>query len=268
MQIDPRVCGFFRECQTSDIISPLIKLVESGSFVMADNGKLRPTIPAIEARTPWIHVISSTSRYCGIWHSVMFDYFNIIPSPCFECWKVVVTPRTLEELFQLLKIQEKLQRPSKCGIEVREHTPKLYGGYFYNDSIEMGQECWKIVRDAMDEISPDIDVILKRACTEFEMTHGPSNQWKLKKGQLKLEEAITDLIEYPENFDMWNQPPITRPRIIQSWIKWAYKNGDKTYLKYTGGVPLYPEVVKYHDLDLSTLEKSEMEIVRPARGSK
>ena len=68
-----------------------------------------------------------------------------VPSKCMGCWKVVVRLKTLKQLFSLLQLQMRMGRPSKCGIEVRESVNGLYGGYFYNHSLEEGLECYSAV---------------------------------------------------------------------------------------------------------------------------
>lgn len=257
------VSGLYGQLTRQDILSPLLPLIQSGKFVYTDNGKVKPIALSIEPQTPWIHVRSCKDRDCGVWHNIMFNIYGILPSPCMECWKVVVGPKTLTELFGVLEFQEELNMPSKCGIEIRDYTPRLYGGYFYNHSVEEGQECYHKVVEGLGKKGINIPVILKRACTEFEMKFGPSNLWKLPEGQLEFEESIYNILELGDNFSELEQHHNVRPRVIRSWIQWAYKNGDKTYLKYTGGKPLYPDTVKYHELDLSKLTKTEQEIVVP-----
>ena len=257
------VSGLYRELTRTDIMSRLMPLIRSGKFVLNERGKIQPIALSIEPQTPWIHVKSCKDRDCGVWHNIMFDIFHILPSPCLNCWKVVAAPQTLKELFGLLEFQESLNRPSKCGIEVRDYTPRLYGGYFYNWSVEEGQECWNKVNNGLAAAGYPMPVILKRACTEFEMVFGDSTKWQITDEQLQLEEDIYNAFELGDNFRELDQHPIVRPRIIRSWIQWAFKHGDKTYLDYTGGEPLYPDTVKYHDMDLSKLGTYQQEIVKP-----
>lgn len=259
---NPTERGACLALKAGDLITPILDPLKKGAMYLTESGKVRFNVEGAQFDTPWVHPRTDPNRDCGLWHGIMFDYYGILPSPCFECWKVVVSPRTLKELFMLLDLQsEYWEGPCKCGIEVRDYTPRLYGGYFYNDSLDLGQEAYRKVRELVSEhISPDVKVILKRACTEFEMKLGPSNAWQLQPGQLEKEEAIAGLFDNRDSAH-WEQVTSIRPRVMRAWIQWAYKYGDKTYLEYNDGVPLYPETVQYQDIDLSKLEKTEMEIV-------
>ena len=263
IEIQPNESGIALSMKQVDIISPVLPLIKSGAMYIDVDGKIKIPMSGAEPQTPWIHPRCDHNRDCGLWHAIMFNHYGFIPSQCFECWKIVVSPRTLKELWQLLELQEdKWEGPCKCGIEVRDITPRIYGGYFYNDSLDEGQENYRKVRKLVDElISPDVPIILKRACTEFEMKFGPSNNWKLQPGQLEKEEAITNLFDRQDQAS-WEQVPAVRPRVMRAWIQWAFKHGDMTYLEFNGNKPLYPETVKYHELDLSTLTKTTMEVVR------
>lgn len=205
----------------------------------------------IETVIPWIQVRSDKEMNCALWHHIWFIYFEFIPSYCLNCWKVVVRPRTLKELFALYELQEDVAmgRACKCGIEIRDTVPAPYGGYFYNNSLEEGQECYRQVRWAVDHsLSPETSVILKRGCTEFELKHPQSNTWPAADSkQLEFEATLNGLFAMPPPFK--GQPQYLINHIITKWIEHAYKYGDETYKLYTGGRPLYPPVVTYHESD-------------------
>ena len=42
------------------------------------------------------------------------------------------------------------------------------------------------------------------------------------------------------------QPEWITARTIKEWIVYAYKNKDETYKEFTGGEPLFPPYVTYH----------------------
>ena len=249
-----------------DIIEMLKPLLDQGGWNLRDvDGKLFVRHPAIARDTPWIHVRHEPGFECGLWHQIIFNMISaqlppgerFVPRHCQNCWKVVVKPRTIEQLFNLLELEKALNRPSKCGIELRDSVPGLYGGYFYNHGKEAGLECYQTVYDAisihpvlsplLDEIGDDgktTRIILKRACTEFEHACGPSDKWEVTDKQNKIEDLVERWVSLddkdipqPENL-IWN--------IKRRWIEWAWRNGDPTYAKYTGGQPLYPPYVTYH----------------------
>lgn len=261
----PNYQGLHRELIRKDLLTPILPLFKpNGPLQLEADGRIRYVDIGIEVNSPWVHPVPAQDRNCGLWHFIMFERYGILPSPCFECWKTVVAPRTLKELMALMDLQYQYKHPCKCGIEIREYVPRLYGGYFYSNSLDDGIANYKNIRKMVSEaISPDVPVILKRGCTEFEMKFGPSNQWILQPGQLELEAEITALIDYG-GMEMWNQPAICQPYIMSTWIRWAYKNADETYIEFNGGVPLFPGVVHYEDVDTSKLKKITFEIVRPA----
>jgi hypothetical protein len=205
-----------------------------------------------------------------LWHQIIFDLISLkqpaekqfVPRNCLSCWKVVVKPRTLEQLFHLLELQKASGRPSKCGIEPRESVNGLYGGYFYNRSIDAGLECYYAVSEMMtadtvlapllDEVDDDgktTRLILKRACTEFEHAVGPSDKWPEDYNSVSPEQAaIEDIVERWVATDdvVRAQPENVKWNVMRRWIEWAWMHGDPTYAKFTGGKPLYPPYVTYH----------------------
>jgi hypothetical protein len=200
----------------------------------------------VECNTPWCHMQHAPRMKCGMDHHVMFNTWGIIPPRCLDCWKVVVSPRTFHELVELEKLQYILDKPSKCGIELRDYTPRFYGGYFYNHSLDEGQARYKEVRDAVSEVmSPDINVILKRACTEYEMIKGPSHLWTITSKEEELYELVQHYVRLHE-IDH-NQPQLFKRHVRMKWALWAHMNGDMTYMDYNNGKQLWPSCLTYHE---------------------
>ena len=100
----------------------------------------------------------------------------------------------------------------------------------------------------MPGLSPETPVILKRYCTEFEIgpgSFGPSNQIPdLTEEQREIERTICALM--PDNSSRLAQSDYIVAYTMKKWIIFAYKNGDETYKQLTGGSPLFPSVVTYH----------------------
>ena len=232
----------------NDIGDWLRGLLETGHWYWREaDGKLAPQLKPGISETPWHHVRSHPHLKCGLWHQIMFSIVGgklpgrkFVPSPCQSCFKVVVRPKTLRQLFELLKLQKQMDVPSKCGIEKRPSVHGLYGGYFYTVGMEEGLERYKQVRQKVDEwpgLGPDIEVFLKRACTEYEHACGDSDTWEITKDQVEIEGLInrwvvSDDIEH-------KQPEKLIEHTHRQWIEWAYANGDPTYADFTGGKPLY-----------------------------
>jgi hypothetical protein len=202
-------------------------------------------------RVPWHYV--KPEMDCFMWTDVLFDAVTkqidktFVPEFCHNCYKVVARPKTLRQLFAMEALQRRMGRHSKCGIEVRGYVPALYGAYWYNRGMEAGLECRDAVREAVaedPELGPDVDVYLKRACTEMEKAMGPSNQWlPPTEDQRILERLIMDTIEHADFLE--EQPDAFVLHVHRNWIEWAYQNGDETYKDYTGGSPIKSIAVTY-----------------------
>lgn len=187
---------------------------------------------------------------CDIYYNVLFPLFRYISSRCRECFKVVVKPQTVVELFNLYELMRKQSYHCKCGLDTRELTEGTYHGFYYCRGLKQGLERFKVVRDC---IPKSVKVILKRYCTEYEvggMRICASNKLppKLTPEQLTFERyAIDNYV--PEENKISKQPEYVIREVLRRWIHYARVNGDLTYKEFTGGTPLYHEVVTYQDGD-------------------
>jgi hypothetical protein len=238
--------SYYEDISKRDVIRKMRPLLDNGQFFLRDDGKLSRE-SRLSHNTPWIHQKQARNRNCGLYH-IYYQQFGFIHSTCQECWKVVVRPRTLVELHKLLELQKAMDLPSKCGIEKRPTVCGLYGGYFYNDSLEAGRECYELVRANVDKnISPDVMVLLKRACTEFEIEGkmGESDTWEVSDEQKEMEYILEDLVD--QDVKKTPQPEHLKESVFRDWIHWAYSSGDMTYQEYTDGEPLFPQYKTYHE---------------------
>jgi len=218
-------------------------LIDRGWYLDTD-GKIK-TPTRIATATPWIFAAQDETRKCGLWHGVFFNVFGWLPSACLECWKVVVRPQTLQDLFNLHELQMQMGLSSKCGIERRQSVCGLYGGYFYTDSLEQGKHIYKEVEKRVKEkLEQDAPIILKRGCTEFEHKFGDSYYWEnhVSSGQIELERRLDRFIETQEKIA---QPSVVKEAIYKDWIEFAHSSGDPTYKNFTDGQPIYPPYRTY-----------------------
>jgi hypothetical protein len=215
-------------------------------YIRADDHKIGMNT-GLMWNTPWVHSggNSPTDRNCVLFHGLILPYFNFIPAKCQQCWKVVARPNTVAQLFKLCELQQASDRDSKAGIEIRPSVAGNYGAYWYNDSIEEGEECRQFVRSLCDEyLDKDVTVFLKRGCTEFEHKFGNSNEWKVTEGSREAERMVTDAVVI-DGYEDRSQPDYLIDDIKLKWIEFAYERGDMTYKEFTDGKPLYPAYVKY-----------------------
>lgn len=231
--------------------SVFIDDIKAGSCQHQQDGTYKTKKIAV-IESPWVFTNMPESKtageICHRIHQYMFPKLGIIPILCHECFKVVVKPKTVVQLFELQKLQVQLGLPSKCGIELRNFVPNLYGGYFYNKGIENGRACYELIKKRVKErISLDIEVILKRGCTEFEMAHGPSDKWAISIDQAKLEKEFDK--RYVEENDTTQLQTVDAINNIKlSWILYAAQKHDMTYKELTGNEIIVPECnyVTYH----------------------
>lgn len=250
--------GLAARLATEDYYTIFGPLLTAGLGYHWDHGRIvmRPmSEPVLQAETPWVHVKGTPTKNCGLDHQISFNLFSIIPPRCQDCWKICVTPTTFKQLMELLEVEKEMQVPSKCGIELRDYTPKFYGGYYYTNSFEEGRERYEQVRKAVDKGLTDgknVSIILKRGCTEFEILHGPSHFWHNTIEQEKMLELIDAFVDYPRG--QQQQPEIVQKHAILKWILWAFMNADHTYEEFNGGKPLYKEFQKYHEGDIDDIK--------------
>lgn len=234
---------YYDRLQRQSVISKVMPLLNNNTLHVRADGRIGMTIDRICFDTPWVYVRPALNKLCFIWHKLYFQCYGIVYSKCQQCWKVVVRPRTLEELFELYEYQQKrYDLPCKCGTEERPIVEGIYGGYFYNESLEDGLMCLERVK--AEFAGPrGMPIYLKRACTEFEQSWGDSTEWEVSDEQKALE-SLLDSTFVQDEFKML-QPQHLRAENFRKWIHKAVDHGDMTYLKFTNGKHLIPEIVKY-----------------------
>jgi hypothetical protein len=245
-------------------------------FLRSSDGKLdhdrRP-----HPDPPWYYHKPTYLQNCNFYHKILFDVIHKqkkVPVFCQKhCWKVVVAPRDLRELFWAVLLQKEINMPSKCGSEGnRDNSDKLWGAYWYNHSQAEGLERYAQVKEhlalaqekkgtvigcpitvkpmsAEEAIicgkPPEIPIILKRGCTEFEQNVGPSSGWGWDEDQEETEVLSFDaFVPDMENFFQTDNQLAT---VFQRWIHDAYRWGDKSYLMFTNNNNLFEPCETFHD---------------------
>ena len=237
--------NYWKAGQT-DIIAPMISGFQAkNAYIRSDDKIALITHPVYSS--PWINAKLSGDRNCSRYQRIYHSVFGFIYTRCLTCWKVVSRPRNLTELFEVLQYQKELRLPSKSGTEVRNFVCGNYGSYWYNDSKEEGLD----LKDTIKKDFPDIPIILKRGCTEFEMAYGPSDRWGHTKQSQELEEFLDSvLIEValdgtPKELNSKNSPHYVIEHTKRRWVDFAYDRGDLTYKNYTGGQIISAPVLTY-----------------------
>jgi len=243
------------------MIKLLAPLFKEGWYLTPENvvtcDGLLPT-----PESPWSS--SNLSFNCKKWHRIFFTLVSketMVHSHCQQCFKVVVRPRTIEELNEVEMYQSSINREGKCGVEFRDFVPHLYGGYFYNRGLEAGRECYKEIKhwaescwlskttwaDDPTIYTEPMPVILKKGCTEFERAVGPSDKWHITPQQTHMEVEFDNTLAF-DPFNQPQDPPLAKARTHEIWIDFAHCVGDMTYLKFMPDrKPITKPYVTYHE---------------------
>jgi len=248
-----------------DILSPLLPAFQAKDCFMRDNKIYIPI--ATGMGSPWIHAKVRDDCNCNRYQRIYHSIYGFIPEKCHGCWKVVQRPSNLDELFEIYKYQKEMRLASKCGVETRKYVHGNYGAYWYNRSKEQGLERLEVVRKDF----PKIPAILKRGCTEFELAYGPSDQWKLDRRTIELEEQLESIL-----VDIWRHdglhkkklsgkgyPSFVNENIMRDWVEFAFDRGDPTYKIYTRGRPITPRPVVFEkDMETGCEVTGKIELAR------
>ena len=243
--------SYYSDLVANDIIGLMREELTRGNFKLRNGDAKLVAEKGPTHNTPWHHTKHSYAIDCFSWNSIMFEVVfkqRFVPSKCQECYKVVARPKTLLGLFALVEIQKLMDVPAKAGYEVRPDVFGAYGGYWYCHGLEEGRERYAQVRaavDASEHLGPEVEVLLKRACTEYERALGPSDQWEVTEEQLHLERLVERYVVLDTQHQEQSEHAIAN--VHRRWIEWAYAAGDETYKHFTGGKPLYEPYVTYHE---------------------
>lgn len=239
-----------------DLVTKLKPLLDKQGYMLRlEDAKFVPRLASLAEESPWVYVKDANAR-CDIYNKVFYQCLHHIHSRCRRCWKVVVRPRTILELLDLYELEKEMGVPCKCGIEVRETVNGFYGGYFYCQHEQEAQVRYQQVRQVVDKhINPNVKIILKRMCTEFELGTPPGGDGKHRPttdiSRHVTEEELTWEYDIEQLFPPVGyrnpQPDYLTAHTIIRWIHWAHSHGDMSYLDLTGGEKLYRDVVTYHD---------------------
>lgn len=224
--------------------------------------------------TNWLFVGYTTSlRDCYLWHSVMFNCFDLVPEFCkLRCYKVVVKVRNFLEAIQFYNALNAGPRTTgglmpmhgKVGIDERFYTDGHFNGFVYCDGLKDALEKYEVVRKIVDELIPtgkDIDVIVKRSCTEFERKCGATDEpfWQsMTEEELDIQHRIENIMRSQQQSA--TQPDWLKNRIVTKMVKWANTFSDKSWVGYfNAGDILTMKAVTYHDIPIKE-EKQTREI--------
>jgi hypothetical protein len=202
---------------------------------------------------------------CGR-HYMVFNQHKVIPEYCFDCYKILISPRTVLELFKLLMIFDKIELPidntRKLMVEERKYCSGTYKGFVFCRGIEDANEVLKIVQAAVyEDISTNVPVAIKRGCSEFEVTFPEfskaeqppamtyNEDWRKFEEMTEEFLAAKGYVKHDIGALKAGAPRMTyTPGEIlgmQYWTRYASTIGDMSYIKLIGQtIPTIPNLVR------------------------
>jgi len=190
-------------------------------------------------------------------HQLVFRKFQVIPEYCFGCYKIVIAPHNVLELFKLMLVFEDLKLPDdntrKCRIVTSGDVAGYYKGFIYIQDFEEAKEIQNIVEPIIrEEVCSDIPMYIKRGCSNFGLVYpdyvNPDekvapymmypNEWREHEDYVDTHLA-GDI--KPIKRDSFNNPDFdaTDFQTMYTWLAYASAVGDKSYIKISG-TPVRP----------------------------
>ena len=223
-------------------------LSSTNYYVRAEDGRIHAKGGAQPHQSPWSFINDCPTRHCDLWNHVYFQVFGIIPMACrFSCWKVVMKPSTVKELFALEQMLKKYEYSSKCGIDVRTYTDWPYAGFIYTSSMEQGRRVLAQMRQDIEWSFPaghGVTAFLKRGCTEMEW-NCPSDQWDgVSEETIEKEQQLNEI--FVKDQQSARQSDVVKQMVRARWISHAISIGDLTWKEMVDDPSDYlPHTVKY-----------------------
>ena len=180
-------------------------------------------------------------------HHKVFNYFDVIPKFCFNCFKIQIEPKNVLELFKLFLIFDELKlsknNTRKCLVELRPNISGTYKGLIYCTGMEEAEEILKDITPILKKIiNNDVMIKIRRGCSEFaekykeykEVNKSKPNFMKYKN-EWNEKERIFDIDEIKskkrkKNFkDSISGLTVSDILVMNNWLNYAKSIDDTTY---------------------------------------
>lgn len=230
-----------------NFIHKLKPAMETGKYYVraaekAEDVRIAPTFVGDDTTTMWHFFNQDPTRHCDKYHMFHFGCLGIIPKRCFDCYKVVVHPDNIIDLFKLKGFFSFRKFNAKCGMETRRYTEHHYSGYVYLNDLESARGAAKTFNEEMHWKST-----VKRGCTEFEMSYPDSSQWEYTKEFQAVEETLDSILDVDVSH---KQSEMVQVDVQARWIQEAIRRKDWSVKELVGDVQLLPKIKTYLTLDM------------------
>lgn len=92
--------------------------------------------------------------------------------------------------------------------------------------------------EADPRIGPEVALTINRGCSEYEALLGPSDRYAFNPETAELERSLKARFRQPRRDDRQQD-------VLAHWIDVAFRQGDDTYLDFTGGRRRRAKTVAY-----------------------
>ena len=230
----------------STIEENLLKAKERGDIALHEDGTWSLSRSPLSVNN-WVFGTTPTPFPCGKLMGFLFNQaYNkaAVPIGCRNCYKVQVRPVTLDQLMATQRVAHALPYAYKAGASLNlRYQEGPYRALFYLDGLTQAREVYRQVREQVDDspgLGPDVEVIIKRGCTTYEIHCGPSNNFTFRDDLEAAENALLTRLR-----PVKSSAPQSVAVTLTNWVKIAYQVGDESYRLFTQGRPLYPAPVTY-----------------------
>ena len=224
----------------------LAEAIAAGHVIVRPDGKFEL---AKQKPQDFIQKLGEFGRPCGFLNGFMFSHVYgkaAVPFGCRNCYKVKVTPSTLRQLMAVKEISKEFSCAAKSGAEVNDSdNQSLYGTYFFLLGLEKARAVYKKLRgmiDAHPKLGPGVKAVIKRGCTNYEHSCGPSDKYTFDPRLAEIEDYF--FARFAENKPKKNKEFDDAAKLLKM-VQTAYRIGDDTYKDFTGGKELFPPTVTY-----------------------
>jgi hypothetical protein len=171
-----------------------------------------------------------------------------VPFGCHDCYKIRIVTRSLRAMLAAQAIAAATDFSCKSGPEAdNPENPHLYCSYIYFYGLDEARGAYAGLREQLDahpDLGPDVVMVIKRGCTNYEHKLGPSDRYTFDPRQEAAEAYL--LARFDEE-----RPPRVISKAVEAQLRLmrltriAYRIGDDTYKDFTDGKPLLPVAVTY-----------------------
>lgn len=223
----------YEELVAFDILQPIIPVIYEGRLELRDDGSIwmkKSPDPA----APWAYKGVCLDRDCAKWLELYFRYYRFIPKTCLSCWKIILLPSNIKEMFEGWKIMQKGELPARAGISALGYELQFYCPI--SGGLEVARRYERRLREKVKAAGIKGSFFLRRGCIDMEIAAGPSDKWTTTPEGDRLEYMLNQVFTQPP--DHVEAPAYCTIHAQRLWIEAAWKKGDEFVKEFASSLPL------------------------------